>query len=687
MKNFSPSAMKALSSFSTAFLFTSTALLPLIVLPMGDNFLVDSKVAFLFIVAVVVGALWTSLTTLRKTLQITLSPFMLPLVALGATVIVSSALNQTTLPISQLMGFGGVYLSFVFIALIGPSLLNEKYGKYFLYAAAVPAILLSLSAGAELLNVGPSHVFNNLLKTQFPGSPLFSLAGSPLIAAQFLAMVVASIGVSVATLKKKASPLLVLTGIVALGGLAINVYTLYNTLKTSPLFLPYTASQSIALDVMKSPHGSVIGVGPENFLQTYLQLKPVWLNTTPFWSLQFSQGSNLIYTILVTLGLVGLGAWLFLVFLVVKKAKQSTPDGRAIATFVIAGLVLELFFPPSPLILGMQALGLLFWTVAEKGTLKDIQLHAFTVHITKSGSDVQKVPKHSNLMVYALAVVNAIIILVLGYWVGRYSLGQYYTFRANLASLQNNLLKTYEFQQKAINANKYLASYHRTYSLSNMAIGVVISNSKEATQAEKDQVLSLIEQSIREAKTATALEPINSLNWVNLARVYNNLIGSIEGAENLTFQAYSQASALSPNDPILSLELGGMLFRIKQYNQAVQVLEKTVSLKPDWANAYYNLANAYYQNKEVEKAIAAYQQTLTLLKDNYDDYTKVKSELEQIQQAAGAQGSGTQTQAAPKATTKPAATATPSSLIAPTATDSSLPAQAQDALKNADIAQ
>ena len=682
MQKFISSLIRPISTASTVVLFAATALIPLVILPIGDNFLIDSKTAFIFGIAFIVGLLWTIITLARRSLQVTLSPFVLPLGLIGIATIISIIFNQTTLPLAQLYGFGGVYLAFVLISLIAPSLIEEKHGKLFTYALVLSSILLSLTAAAELLGAGPSRFFNTMLKTQFPSSPIFSLASSPLIAAEVLVMTLVASIVHIFIYKKKSNPLFILGAVISVLGLGVNVFALIQAAKTSPLLLPYSATSSIALDVMKSGKAALIGVGPDNFLQTYLQLKPAWLNVTTFWNLQFSQGSNLPLSILVTLGLFGLFAWLFLVVKVIQTTLKSSVEGKVIASAVIAGLIIQLFLPINPVVLMIQALGLVFWTAAEKGRLKDVQLHAFTVQVTKAGADVQRVPKHSNVMVYLMTNVSGILLaLSLWFWVGPYYLGQYFMFRATIATLNNNAVDTYNFQQKAIQYNPYEASYRRAYSNTNMAIALALSQSKDATDAEKGQVVTLVEQAIREAKTSTVLEPANSTNWLNLGRIYSNLIGTADNADSFTIQAYSQAVASAPTDPILNLEAGGVLYRVQLYNQAVQVFEKTASLKPDWPNAYYNLANAYRENKEPERAIAAYQQTLSLLNDqgkgNTDDYKKVAAELADLQKNAGTTQTQTQTPAgttaqtpavSPTPTAKPKAS--PSALLAPTASGS-----------------
>lgn len=667
MKKILARIVKPFTLASTLVLFAAVVLAPLVMLPIGDNFLTDSKVGFLVGVAFLIALFWTVITFARKSLQITLSPFLLPLAVIGASVGASIALNQTTLPLSQLYGFGGVLIAFVTVGLLAPSLIEEKYGKLFGFGLVLSSILLSVTTAAQYFQVGPSRFFNFFLKTQFPSSAIFSLASSPLVAAEVLAVGVVFCLAHVLTHKKKSNPLFVLAGLISVAGLVTNIVALIEVAKTTPILLPYSASASIALDVMKDGKSAIIGVGPDNFLQTFMLLKPAWINSTSFWNVQFAQGSNVPLGILVTMGLFGLGAWLFFVLRVIQAYLKSSPEGKIVASAVLATVVIQLLLPINPVILTLQVLGLVFWTATEKNRLKDIQLHAFTIQITKSGAETQKVPQHSNLMVYLISGFSAVVLAVAAwFWISPYYIGQYFMFRASIATLQNNAISTYNFQQKAIQFNPYLASYRRSYSNTNMAIALALSQAKDASDAEKTQVITLVEQAVREAKTSTVLEPANSTNWLNLGRIYSNLIGSADNADKFTIQAYSQAVTYAPTDPVLNLEAGGVLYRVKLFNQAVQLFEKTVTLKPDWPNAYYNLANAYRENKEPERSAAAYQQTLSILqsqgKTNSDDYKKVSDELGELVRA------NTPTPTTPTAPVVPKKKVeAPATLLAPTA--------------------
>ncbi len=654
------------------FLVLGTAvLLPIILLPLSDNFLITSKFYLVFAVTIIIVLAWTIFVLLKKSVQFTLSPFVLPLLALAIVTLIS-LFASTQYPAAQLMGFGGLYVALAVLVILTTSIISQKQSKILIDALTIPALILSVATGAELLGWGPSRVINILLKTQFPNSPIFSLSGSPLITLQFLIMVLAGIIALRFASKKKLSPFYILSGAIILAGIFANGYTIYQAQKTVPIFMPFGAAWSIALDCLKTVRTSLIGFGPDNYSKVYLLFKPQWMNTTSAWSVQFLQANNLPFTLLGTIGLLGLLAWLFLVIQAVRTAIKPNTSTLSVAVVFFAGIILELFFPPNALILSIQALALIFWVLGEKHLFKDMQLHAFTVHFVKADGEPQRVPHHSNSMAYITALVSSVVVAALLYYFVPAMVGEFLIFEGEMAAARNQAVNVYNFQRDAITWNPYYDLYRRKYSATNMAIALAINNAKD-NNPDKDKVVTLIQQSIQEALAAKVLDNQNSFNWLNLGRIYNNLIGVADQADQLTIQAYSNAITLAPNDPVLQLELGGILLRTGKYTQAAQVFDHVTALKPDWPNAYYNSALAYRQLQQFDKAIVLYQKTLSLLDSTSEDYAKVKAELDDVQKQLTAKQTAkpTSSPSSTSSTAPPVVPKTaPQTLVAPTVNSS-----------------
>jgi tetratricopeptide (TPR) repeat protein len=75
----------------------------------------------------------------------------------------------------------------------------------------------------------------------------------------------------------------------------------------------------------------------------------------------------------------------------------------------------------------------------------------------------------------------------------------------------------------------------------------------------------------------------------------------------------NQAIALDPVNPRLRLDLGGIYYALGNYQAAAQVFSQAVNLKPDYANAHYNLAQSLKQLKVDDQALAQLQLTASLV--------------------------------------------------------------------------
>ena len=124
--------------------------------------------------------------------------------------------------------------------------------------------------------------------------------------------------------------------------------------------------------------------------------------------------------------------------------------------------------------------------------------------------------------------------------------------------------------------------------------------------------------------------PAIATNWENLAGIYRSLINAVEGADNWTLQTYQQAVRLDPTNPVLRVNLGGVFFTLKRYDEAIQQFQISVALKSDFANGYYNLASALREKGDYAAAASAMRTVLQLVPVNSQDYEKAKKELDDL---------------------------------------------------------
>lgn len=609
---------------------TVAALSVLLLLPITDNFVLITKNFVLFFGAILFLALFVWRTYIVRTAEFVVSPFTVPLFLFGLSVL-ASIFFTSAYPHENILGFGGVYVSMVIIGLLGGSLFSRDHAKTLVGSLAVISGVLSLTSILQMTGFGPANILNALFGLSIPTNLIFNLTGSSFIAFQ-VGLVTLLLLISSIVITKKLPKLYALLIPIIVVGLLIHGWSMLPG-KPAALVLPQaTTSWSVALDAIRSPRAALIGTGPALYANVYNQFKPVSVNTSDTWNVQFGQASNLPLTLLATNGFLGLISWLVIFLLIIKQYKSSSNEGKPIIVALITCFVIHLLIPVNVVLLTIEALLLASFVATEKHRFPHVSMSALSIKVTKKQrAEEPATTEKSRVPALIGLVFGSLIVLSLTYLTGRAYAAHIYMNEAAKASAKDDGVAVYENQQKAAELNPYLDYIRREYAVTNMLIAAALSNKTDASEAEKQQVTQLIQQAIREARSATLLDASDTQNWVVLAQIYQNMIGVTEEAEQWAIQSYVQAIQTSPTDPTLRINLGGIFLNKQQYTQAGELFAQATQLKADYPNAYYNLAIALQNLQQYEDAKTAYQKVLTLLEPSSENYTAVTAELEKVE--------------------------------------------------------
>lgn len=389
---------------------------------------------------------------------------------------------------------------------------------------------------------------------------------------------------------------------------------------------PYNVSWYAAVEVLKNPLNALFGVGIDNYVSIFTRAKDTLYNQSNLWAINsFNVSRSAILQIFTETGLLGLVAFILVVLTGTNYVQRGGKENTLFsATFLYVLVVLVLF----PISLPVLFLFFVTLSLAPHG-------HEETQHFNLG----QVLPLYVFFSVLAGGVVVGSL----------YLLGRAYAaelaFRKSFEGLiKNSAKELYDNQRRAVVLNPYIERFRINFAQTNLLIATNIA--QRATQkAEKDQskqpqlsneerqtITQAIQASIQEAKAAVALNPQKAGNWENLAVIYRNLLNAAQGADVWTVSSYQRAIVLDPRNPIYRLNLGGVYYSLKNYPEAIKLFEQSAGLKPDWANAHYNLAWANFQNQSYDKAIQSMENVLKLLdkERNKDEYKKVTSELEEF---------------------------------------------------------
>ena len=624
--------MKTASSFlQTAANWTVLAtvfLLATLVVPTTANFLFESKLFLFFASTAVMGVLYLIHTLQRKEAGIVFSRFTVPLFLFSLSMAASTFFTNDY-PVESILGFGGMFIAGVLYVFFASRLVSKDIASKLLLVLGVTAAVLTVSAGAQLVGYGPANILNQLAGLQLPTTAQFSITGSPFVALQFLVITLVGFVVSAIYTRTISRPAAILAPIIVIG-IALHTYSVLPG-KPGAVVLPSaTASWSVALDTIRAPRAALIGAGPASYSNLYLRFKPVWMNSTENWNIPFSQASNFPLTLLTTNGFLGLFTWALLFYSVIRAFASYENEEKAVAAMLIGTFVLQLFLPSNLVLIGIQLTLFVILIAAKRTSHNIVKVQALTV---MADGQLPHEPARTKNLTFPVYVVDAVIagfLLFSCYMLANFYSASNAVFAASKAAQENNAVAVYENQQRAIQLNPYLDAYRREYAATNLLIASSLANKADATDAEKAQVSELLQQAVREARSATVLDALDTQNWAVLAQIYQNMIGAVEQADQFTVQAYLTAIENDPTNPQLHLGLGGVFLAAKEYQQAASLFQQAVNVKPDFTNARFNLAFSLEQLGSLEGARNEYNALLGYLDQQTEDYTKISDEIKRL---------------------------------------------------------
>lgn len=613
-------------------------LLPLIIVPFFTDPFDFGRQVFVLIFLTLIFGFWLAKSLFEKKIKIQKNLYFWPTFLL-LTVSLLSTVAHAVNKLPSFLAINGainLFLSLMIIILI--SSLNNK--KSLFYTLIASGSVLSLCS-----------IVLNLFKFTFPiNIPFlglnigknFSPTGS-LLSHLIAILMIIPFGFALVYEEIK-DKRLIWAGIISfanvlmLCGLGLVIYSLNNEAK--PILLPQTTAWAIATETIKNSKLAILGVSPGNFIDAFTAYKPLSFNTSEFWNARFNVSSNWYYQILTEMGILGLLLYINLVWKILKnglsalRKQKVVPLNLAVYVSVLFCILAQLFLPLN------LCLIFLFFIILALTQDKEEKI------------EIDTAPLGSTVIVFLIFPI--ILFGGLLYFCGRTALANGYFLNSIKAANKNDGIKTYNLQIKAIDTDKTSSIYRIAYSQTNLALANSLAAKKDLTDQDRSTITQLVQQAIREAKSAVTLNPNSVDSWENLSNTYRQLINFAQGADQWTISAYQEAIKYEPLNPRLRVDLGGVFYGLQQYDQAITYFLQATNLKPDYANAHYNLASALKERGALADAKREYEITQSLVSIDSADYQKVTAELEEVKKRLPSP-----TPAATTPTTQPETLSTP----------------------------
>lgn len=402
------------------------------------------------------------------------------------------------------------------------------------------------------------------------------------------------------------------------------------------ILLNHSASSKIALNAIKE--NPMIGSGPTTYAAVYQKNRPE--NLGDYWAVNFNSASSYFLTLVSTTGILGGLTFLFLSISgvialfkgVAKKAKQKDgKDSDEKGDYMAVGVGMVWLFVTILLFIYLANITILFlwWFslalfLAFSG-FNNRKDNSVTEFVTTSAS-----PKSS------LALSFVFVLVIIGFIASIYLESQKYFAathfnKALIADAKGDDLETVNAELvKAVEFDINRDVYYRNLSIALFAQAnkkVAESEGEKLTADESAVVSNLIRGSIESANRAQALSQFNVDNYISLARVYEGVLVTMEGADEKAVEAYQEALKLDPNNPAIYQSIASIYVSLsdvavmnaqnegtfkdgvlpeeslKNLAMARENINKALELKPDYTDANLLAVGIYEREGNIDAAI------------------------------------------------------------------------------------
>jgi O-antigen ligase len=428
--------------------------------------------------------------------------------------------------------------------------------------------------------------------------------------------------------------------------------------------LPFAISWKISASAFRD--SPFIGTGPATNLFNFTSYKPVEYNQLQYWNFSFESLHNEFLQALGTLGILGLLALLSAcaVVLVIgwrsvtrhphsaenadEQANLLTPAMTVSAVLAVVLLAIH----ASTLVSIVTTLLMFAVLMASQKQIREkaTELSMGIKASTSNNKQLDLLP----IIAFAVMLVLAVPVLLKTANI----VNADYHHRLALAQAGSNGTLTYQHLQKAESLNPQADLYRVDMAQTNFALANAIAanatrnseNQLELSEQDRNTIQTLLSQAVNEGRVAVALSPRSARNWEVLASIYRNISGVAQNALTFSLDAYGRAIQRDPLNPALRVSVGGIYYSIQNYDMAIRFFSDAANLKPDYANAYYNLSIALRDKGDLENARLVAEQTVALLAKNKEteDYKTAVKLLDELKakSTTGQQASTGQTETA-----------------------------------------
>lgn len=360
----------------------------------------------------------------------------------------------------------------------------------------------------------------------------------------------------------------------------------------------------------------LFGTGPETFAYAYYKYRPLSHNLTSEWDFLYNRAHNEFLNIAATSGLVGLGTYLFFIITVILVGLRyihQHSSQKLLLLSLLAGFISILvtnFFGFSVVVVGL----FFFLIPAILWSIRFSETSHVDLSYVKSLSSISK-------MAVVLTVGGTIFVLIN---LGRWWMADSAYARSLSLSRQEAFEEALPYIHQAIALRNNEPVYHDELGITSANVAALSIEQGEATQGAV-----LMKEAVAASSKALTISPQNVNFWKNRTKILFILSSYDPTFVEEALKTLQIAQELSPTDPKITYNKAVLLGHQGKNQEAIELLQQTLTMKPDYKDAYIALSIFYEDADQIEDAISTLQTALMRVNPNDQELKEQLSKLQQ----------------------------------------------------------
>lgn len=347
-----------------------------------------------------------------------------------------------------------------------------------------------------------------------------------------------------------------------------------------------------AIEIAK--HYEPFGSGLETFAYAYYQYRPVEHNLTTEWDFLYNKAHNEYLNYLANSGIVGFLAYMaFILTFVWVGIRTVLKNKDVFLSGLFAGwisILITNFFGFSVVAVNLlfYLIPALFFVISKKSKLWSL---SFDKKRFFNNSFISS--SWSYVGTFAVLVAGSFLIFSLvRIWLADVEFAKGHEY--SLAGLYE---QSYGYYKNALDLNSSEPFYFSEFGFAASAMAEKSMEEKDATAAA-----SFASQARGATEAALSISPFNVTYWKTAASTYSNLYTVDPKFGQNSFEALLTAAKFAPTDAKIHYRIASIYGENGYLDQGIKLMEETIKLKPDYRDAYMELANFYIANKQPNRA-------------------------------------------------------------------------------------